>query len=112
MEKELMITKHLGINTPQWIIDKCLSMLKEHQKANEWISVEDRLPEIKSGITDYVFMCYNIDGKSIVGEFFYAEDEYGKMWYSKEKTEYSSDPLHAVNPCYVTHWQPLPSPPQ
>jgi hypothetical protein len=50
---EDLIKKHLGINTPQWIIDNCKSMLIEYDNINiqnesKVISIVERFPGERS----------------------------------------------------------------
>lgn len=56
----------------------------------EWISVEDRLPEQYSGVIAY-------DGDA-VGEAFYDGEDF--MWTENEDF------------VFATHWMPLPEPPK
>ena len=71
--------------------DSCLELIADHLIANgvtvqEWISVEDRLPEPKEKA-----ICLSRDGEMMIGIY----TEWGWMF-----------------PCYFeepTHWMPLPS---
>jgi len=65
----------------------------------EWISVKDRLPEPN----DYVLLydsSLNLvyEGKLLASDFYYSE-----------RAGYSAD---IGDDCEVTHWMPLPEPPQ
>ena len=81
--------------------------------ANEWISVNDRLPEIESSNKRWgnhkisksvrvLCACKQASGKVFVKEGYYEiwDDERGPFW----KIPGSIDS--------VTHWMPLPEPPK
>ena len=66
----------------------------------EWISVEDRLPEIGTR----VLLCGRYEGKGIIA--------YCAIGYFDGKTyrEHWGADINAT--AAITHWQPLPSPPE
>lgn len=71
------------------------------ENQTEWISVKDRLPEVPKGRVAQVsrtVVCYCDDG--------YV---YGFYWYSKRKWLLES--VYGFRPINVTHWMPLPDPP-
>lgn len=71
----------------------------------EWISVKDRLPEYKKGITQIVIVSGIEDGKKYV---YYAEvHAYGKQ--EKSEDIFSIPGWSKMN---ATHWMPLPEPPK
>lgn len=63
----------------------------------KWISVKDRLPDDNSG---YVVLAFCND---IVGSWIEILHHNGKFFLSDGGKEY---------PCIVTHWMPLPKPPE
>lgn len=69
-KKKILIKKHLGENTPEWIINNCISMLNEYEeveldgytkaKNNEGldlVSVSDLVIQRRQWLIDYVFCC-------------------------------------------------------
>ena len=71
-------------------------MMANGVTVQEWISVEDRLPEEKVNcIVHYKHAYCNNDGYWAIGFCFYDGEEF------------------RLNPAYkVTHWMPLPKPPK
>lgn len=67
---------------------------------SEWVSVKDRLPE---DITDVLVTGWQ--GLFIAQLDFFGGD--GKAWYKKE-----GGFIGHVNSNNITHWMPLPSPPE
>ena len=65
---------------------------------NEWISVDDRLPEIEGHYLVHTPRSFPKNCKLQIGEL-YSDDN---SWYN-EADDYLDD---------VTHWQPLPEPPK
>lgn len=61
----------------------------------DWISVEDRLPDV---VSDRVIACFN----GVVGE----------LYYSNLSNRFFSLIVPDIDQTKVTHWQPLPSPPK
>jgi hypothetical protein len=72
----------------------------------DWISVEESLPDLEASVLLLVY------GKATQGYLFedYELNELtmGKTWYKGFQNEFSDDFLEYVD---VTHWMPLPSPP-
>ena len=82
----------------------------ESVTVNEWISVEDRLPEIdKNGKGRYggmrsvrvICACKQRDGKILVKEGYYEPCANGNVFWRIPGT---------ID--FVTHWMPLPKPPK
>ena len=67
---------------------------------NEWISVEDRLPE-----PDSIVLIYSAIGRPYITDALFQPNKFF-MWNSREM-EYL-DYLHIE---VVSHWMPLPEPP-
>ena len=65
-------------------------------KANEWIKVEDRLPEV-----DEYVLCATKRGKYMVNSMYIPKDSYGKILGVKEWRGSSS-----VKDS-ITHWMPI-----
>jgi len=40
-KKEQLIKKHLGVNTPKWIIDNCIALINEFEEI-EWLKVPQK----------------------------------------------------------------------
>lgn len=82
---------------------KSLAIEEWNKRANEWISVKDRLPELNIEV-----LCFN--GSKRFGAYTLAElvtDSLGEMgWHVFGLHEYD-----AGFGC-VTHWMPLPEPPK
>lgn len=73
---------------------------------NEWISVEDRLPE--SIVNKVLVYCEN----GYIGYGHYEKYQGEETWYNLESGEpFSSWSLQNCSPYKVTHWMPLPEPP-
>ena len=73
---------------------------------NEWISVEDRLPLEKKGRC-IVFISTGVDG---MGMAWFRKETYSQhnwAWVYKQ-----INGTHFINNEQVTHWQPLPNPPE
>ena len=81
--------------------DSCLELIADHLIANgvtvqEWISVDDRLPEEKVNcIVHYKHAYCDNDGYWTIGICFYDGEKFQMHWAYK-----------------VTHWMPLPEPPK
>jgi hypothetical protein len=73
--------------------DATIATLKAKLAACEWISVDERLPD---GTQNVIVFC----GRPIVGWF----DSKGNLW------RHNNNLIIMTNP--VTHWMPLPNPPQ
>lgn len=74
---------------------------------NEWISVEDRLPE--SIVNKVLVYCEN----GYIGYGHYEKYQGEETWYNLESGEpFSSWSLQNCLPYKVTHWMPLPKPPE
>jgi hypothetical protein len=86
MEADLKYRKHLKYS--QADMDEAL---------NQWVSVEERLPEIANWSGDRVLV-YTEEGAIHTGIY---EGEPADNWPDKFNDS-----------GYITHWQPLPSPPK
>lgn len=74
---------------------------------NEWISVEDRLPQ--SIINKVLVYCEN----GYIGYGHYEKYQGEETWYNLESGEpFASWNLENCSPYKVTHWMPLPNPPE
>lgn len=73
----------------------------------EWISVNDRFPEIDENSAEEVIVSYinTVDGPSTICSAFYMGNFYLLATWSEEGTE--SDKINDI-----THWMPLPEPPK
>lgn len=69
--------------------------------SNQWISVEERLPEPRKVVDVWVRVTY--DGE-ICGEYRLANCSYDEGWINSlgNRMEHAS---------VISHWMPLPSPP-
>lgn len=79
-------------------VESCICEAEEQpaadvQPVNQWISVDDKLPD------DCVeVLVYDTDCGIVIG------------WYDKEKGDFAADFISLLDA--VTHWQPLPEPPK
>ena len=80
----------------KWVIE---------QMQPEWVSVEDRLPEIDKSVI--VKTAFFRDRKYETETFIGFMDEYGELYSLPEGESYGWQ----FNDC-VTHWMPLPEPPK
>lgn len=74
-------------------------------KNNGWISVKDKLPEINNEGKSEEVLCYGKEESHIEDNYFFSadmyKDDFGYIFYNINGEE-----------CFkVTHWQPLPKPP-
>lgn len=74
----------------------------EVQPDNGWISVKDRLPEIKEHYCSELVMCYSPDGEIEYLFDYYEMNVFGQGCFTTEKNSGIT----------ITHWQPLPEPPK
>lgn len=114
MDGDICAIKTVYYNTTYILKSKYDELLKEKEeleKENEWISVEDRLPEFDSCVFFYYLVWQIIDGEKIPnkipligwykrvpsggGCFLTREDR--EDWFIKEEG--------------ITHWKPLPKAP-
>ena len=73
---------------------------------NEWISVEEKLPE--SIVNKVLVYCEN----GYIGYGHYEKYQGEETWYNLESGEpFSSWNWQNCSPYKVTHWMPLPAPP-
>ena len=74
---------------------------------NEWVSVEERLPQ--SIINKVLVYCEN----GYIGYGHYEKYQGEETWYNLESGEpFASWNLENCSPYKVTHWMPLPKPPE
>lgn len=74
---------------------------------NEWVSVEERLP--KSIVNKVLVYCEN----GYIGYGHYEKYQGEETWYNLESGEpFASWNLENCSPYKVTHWMPLPNPPE
>ena len=79
--------------------------------ANEWVSVEDRLPDVGDGEAIEVSICSHIydaeEPMVVVSGVFYNGDFYlCAEWHGGDP-----DLIEPLTPGRITHWKHLPSPP-
>ncbi len=75
---------------------------REDTKMMEWISVKERLPEMKDDV-----LVYFQSGKNMAVGFLRDMDEDKTMWGA-----YTDDELYTDCDSEPTHWMPLPEPPE
>lgn len=68
---------------------------------NDWISVEDRLPERNQDVIMY------FDGGNMAVGWWHDNDEDITFWCA-----YTDDGFYTDCECIPTHWMPLPQPPK
>lgn len=93
-----------GMVSDRWECSDCKTVFWPEPmisiKTNKWISVKERLPENTNNVLIYGGYGYIIAYRDIVGNC------WEPIWVDQETgTPYVMD-------CDVTHWQPLPEPPQ
>ena len=74
----------------------------EVQPDNDWISVKDRLPEIKEHYRSELVMRYSPDGEHEYLFDYYEMNGFGQGCFTTEK-------YFGIT---ITHWQPLPKRPK
>ena len=74
----------------------------EVQPDKGWVSVDDRLPEIKEHYRSELVMCYSPDGEHECLFDYYEMNGFGQGCFTTEK-------YFGIT---ITHWQPLPEPPK
>lgn len=98
-----------NFNDQMVIIAKWVEFKLNEQKQNNWISVDDRLPEIKA-----LEPAYNSSVRVLV--FCKCGGFIGDMYYSfdkvRNKNVYRFIWNGRISPWEVTHWQPLPGAPE
>ena len=85
--------------------DLCYIPVSDVQPINRWISVDDRLPEIDERVYVYIPKPDNHYNTEIA-YISKGSDDY-PYWVLKDKSRFYSTRFH-----YISHWQPLPEPPQ
>jgi Protein of unknown function (DUF551) len=78
-----------------WCQDRINDDDVEYHRAPAWISVEDRLPELGESVLIWDGQCRRVGFYLKTGEYYY-------YWESTDD-EYPLD---------ITHWMPLPEPPE
>jgi hypothetical protein len=80
-------------------------LVKDVQPVNQWISVDDRLPNIGERVFVYIPRPDNHYNTEIayISE---GNDDY-PYWVLGDKSQFYSTRFH-----YISHWQPLPEPPK
>ncbi len=78
----------------------------------EWISVKDRLPTEEG---DYLVCC--TDEEEGVKKNFIHVDTFRRYWVDQNISENERRSFRSEKPCFdpfwnVTHWMPLPAPPE
>lgn len=79
--------------------DTAQALLRREQEAHRWIPVAERLPEDREDVMVSVVSC----GKAMIGTGCYVVKKGG--WYVRCITTCEQRP-------YITHWMPLPLPPE
>ena len=87
--------------TPQNTAEKMTA--KGYRKQSEWISVDERFPE--EG--DEIILCTE-DGIVGAGRFFFLGEGHYFRWIAGEGSDFDDDFVETN----VTHWMPLPEPPE
>ena len=88
----------VGGNCTEDLLSDALALLKEQETFDGWISVKDRLPEDETEVI--IFVQHKIGWYRVFG----WHDEYGWHSSAEEFGDGESD--------FVTHWMPLPEPPE
>ena len=97
--------------------DKFVKMEKTGVTVQEWISVNDRLPEMGEHYqSEDVLVCidYRPDDPDTTKDSYVSIDHvdfncFGQGWFSCER----DDPRDGEpSPYFVTHWMPMPNPPK
>ena len=79
-----------------WNIEEMVNALEAR---NEWVSVDERLPELGEPVE--------------VGDFRTSLWDYDIKYYRTRKDEnWRNDKGDVIEARFVTHWRPLPAPPQ
>ena len=93
-----------NISGSEWAIRPIVNRIRQIEEVQRWIPVSDRLPEARDGSTETEsVLSYNEDG-GVCEAFYCIEDE---EWYGPD-----GDPIDNYGLDLVTHWMPLPEPPQ
>lgn len=74
----------------------------ESEPVNGWISVKDRLPEIKEHYRSELVICYSPDGEYECLFDYYEMNGFGQGCFTAEK-------YFGIT---ITHWRTLPKPPK
>jgi len=81
------------------------ALLAQLEQQTQWISVEERLPEVETDVLAWVVKGGGKRGVATAGLFFDVGVSTEPVWMGWEQEE----PFR--NGWKVTHWMPLPSPP-
>lgn len=74
----------------------------------EWISVEDRLPDLSE--ESRIFILVSEEQERLSSWFPSYENRIYKGWWIPERRAFAYEDIENANHC-VTHWMPLPDPP-
>lgn len=75
---------------------------------SEWISVEDRFPDLPE--EQEVLVCIKQDNSGWFGMPLTNSDRVFKAWWIPQKSCFAYDDIENANH-KVTHWMPIPNPP-
>ena len=101
----------IASNDVQWCLLELQDILEAEDPTptpqNEWVRVEERLPE--SIVNKVLVYCEN----GYIGYGHYEKYQGEETWYNLESGEpFASWNLENCSPYKVTHWMPLPNPPE
>jgi hypothetical protein len=89
-------------------LEECFGeLIAERDEARKWIKCSERMPLAFDRV---LFVYSDLDGKWIVG-YGKTTDYGGKPWHDLDLTDQCGVP-DDIHPDRVTHWMPIPAPPQ